>query len=121
MVRGNTFPITVHLEGGNSLPLMLGDEGILKFGVAWPPEPGKLLIDKQVGQGAQDENGAVTIVLEPADTLPLHPGQYVYDVAVQLGPDFYTVVAEGDLILRRNITTPDDAGTDVETEVSADA
>ena len=101
MVRGNTRNLPFALIRDDKEPFLLGDGDFIRFVVkaAYYKEP---LIDKRAGKDAQDANGVCTVILKPADTSSLDVSEYQYDLGIQIGDDFYTIITESPFKLIAN-------------------
>lgn len=101
VIRGtsNTFRITVADADGNLYNLGTGEK--LIFGVKRSHEDTECIILKTATTG---ENGTYTITLDPSDTELCECCRYVYDVAIQSGDDYYSVIETSVFEVKKNVT-----------------
>ena len=101
IVRGTsqTIEIEVMDEEGNSYTLAEGER--LLFGVKRDIKDANFVIFKQV---ARTENGVYTLDIEPADTLGLEIGRYVYDVGLEKGTKYFPVIKVSPFVIEPNVT-----------------
>lgn len=102
IVRGttNTFGITVTDSEGNAMTLSSGQ--VLVFGLKRKPYNEERALVKKITHtiGA----GEYYLELEPEDTAELDPGPYLYDVSLQSGDAFYSVIEPSPFLIKPNVT-----------------
>lgn len=104
MVRGNSLELPVLLSQGDGTPYILAEGEVVRFGIKWAAYDKELLIEKELTAADQDEDGTLVFHLDPRETLELTPGQYLFDIGVQSGTEYYTPISGGVLVLKPNIT-----------------
>lgn len=107
MVRGNSevFALTItDADTGNPYILAQGD--VLRFGVKQSKNSQTRILEKELEQDNSEdaEEGSYTLYLEPKDTLHMPLGEYWYDIGVQIGEDYYTVIDWSPFVLTPNAT-----------------
>lgn len=101
IVRGttNTFAITV-TDANNDLYTLESCE-VVVFGVKRKPEDKEPVIVKTATSGA---NGVYTITLVPSDTAALPYGKYFYDVCLQSGSSYHSIIEPNPFEILPNVT-----------------
>ena len=100
MVRGttNSILVTVYDDDGNLYPLKSGER--LIFGVKSNRNNSACCIKKVLTEGT----GEYAFSLSPADTENLSCGSLHYDVGLQIGSDYYSVIPCSPFTLLHNVT-----------------
>ena len=100
MVRGTTYAVvvSVHDDDGNLRPLEEGE--LLIFGVKTNVNNSECCIEKILTEGT----GEYVFHLSPEDTENLACGRMCYDVGLQSGEDYYTVVPCSPFVLTHRVT-----------------
>lgn len=101
LFSGNTRTIVLDLRSGDSKFELPGD-GAIHFVAKRSRHDEDVALSVSVGPSAKNSDGCYEIPLSVTDTSSLSDGQYQYDIGVQWGNNFVTVV-EGTLIVRRSI------------------
>lgn len=101
MVRGtsNSVVVTVYDETGALYPLKAGEK--LIFGVKSNKNNSACCIKKIITEGT----GEYEFCLSPADTEGLCCGTLCYDVGLQTGEDYYSVIPCSPFVLTHNVTS----------------
>lgn len=101
IVRGttNTFAITV-TDANNDL-YTLADGEVIKFGIKRKKEDADPIFVKTAITG---ENGVYAIVLAPSDTAELPCGKYMYDVGLQSGGAYHSIIEPNVFEILPNVT-----------------
>ena len=92
--RGNTLHLTAVLTNSDGSPYIMGEKDHAVFTVKSTDDMREIpLIQKIIMPADCGENGEIPIKLDPADTVGIETGIYLYDLAVCIGgKDFYTAV-----------------------------
>lgn len=101
LFSGNTRTIVLDLRSGDSR-FELPEDGSVHFVVKRSRHDEDVSLSVSVGPSAKNNDGCYEIPLSVTDTSSLSDGQYQYDIGVQWGNNFVTVV-EGTLIVKRSI------------------
>lgn len=103
VVRGTTniFNITVNDETGAVYELAAGEK--IVFGVKRDTADAEFSVLK-TAEFIEDE-GVYAITLAPADTENLTCEDYVYDVALEAGGNFFNIIEPSPFIIKPNVTT----------------
>ncbi len=101
MVRGSTQMIEIQVVGPEGEPYALLEGEVIRFGVKNSDCSGGYLVKKDSTELIE---GIARIVLRPEDTIEMDPGRYCYDVGLQSGSHYYSVVKYSDFILEPNVT-----------------
>lgn len=104
MVRGNSTDIPVQFFHADDAPYMLGDGEVVRFGLKQTLYTKEILIELELTAAEQEEDGTLVFHLTPQMTLDLAPGQYVFDVGIQSGAEYYTPISGSALVLKPNVT-----------------
>jgi RPA family protein len=103
IVRGttNVLNITVNDETGAVYVLGAGEK--IVFGVKCDHDDAEFTLLKTANFVADE--GVYAVTLTPEDTDCLTCGDYVYDVALQSGANFFNVIEPSPFIIEPNVTT----------------
>ena len=101
MVRGTSREFVFDLLDAEGAAYVPGAADVLRFGIKADAAATVLLVEKAVSVPA---DGQVTVKLVPADTGGLAPGNYVYDVGVESGEDYWDAVVASPFRLGPNVT-----------------
>lgn len=101
LFSGNTRTIVLDLRSGDSR-FELPEDGAVHFVAKRSRHDEDVALSVSVGPSAKNNDGCYEISLSVTDTSSLSDGQYQYDIGVQWGDNFVTVV-EGTLIVKRSI------------------
>lgn len=102
MFAGNTRTIALDLRSGED-PFELPEDGRIRFNAKYSRHDAEAVVSVTVGPAARNSDGEYEIPLDVEDTINLDEGQYKYDIGVQWGENFVTVV-EGTLRVRSSIS-----------------
>jgi hypothetical protein len=83
MNRGDTvaFDFVINDENTDSGIYVLKDDDVLYFGLMDPHQPFEYaLVKKRYTKDDCNEDGIITITIDPSDTLDLYPGVYYYAI-----------------------------------------
>ena len=104
MVRGNSLTQPVLLSQGDGTPYILAEGEVVRFGVKQLAYEKALLIEKELTAADQEEDGTLVIHLAPQETIGLIPGEYLFDIGIQSGAEYYTPISGSALVLKPNVT-----------------
>ena len=105
LVRGSTNTFDIALRDEKGAFYALGSDEILRFGVKKTTAASAYKLVKELTAADLSSTGdAYVLILHPEDTENLESGDYVYDIGMQSGADYYNVVPCSDFILHPNIT-----------------
>lgn len=107
IIRGTTNAFNITVLDANDNPYILADGEELLFGVKKKHEDESHVILKAITSG---ENGVYIVELEPEDTVNLDIGNYVFDVNLETGEDFYNVIESSPFFIKANVTRWGDEG-----------
>lgn len=105
IVRGttNVFEITIKDAYGNPYNLAEGEQ--LLFGMKKTYADREYVFVKTVKTTATtNKDGVYSVIVTPEDTEKCDCCKYHYDVAVQSGEDFYNVIENSVIYIKKNIT-----------------
>lgn len=105
IVRGTTEYYAVSVIGSEGEPYELQTGEILRFGVKSRTDAPTYIIKKELTSEDADEDGEYPIKLEPSDTQNLPFGTYYYDIGLQSGDDYFSVIEASEFIVAKNITS----------------
>lgn len=100
VVRGTTNTIRIDVTDANGMPYVLGTGEVLRFGVKRNAASPGYLIRKDITGGT----GAYLVTLMPEDTIGLTVSQYLFDVGLQSGDNYYNVIPATFFNVLGNIT-----------------
>jgi hypothetical protein len=101
VVRGTTNAINIAVKNADGTPYMLETGEVVVFGVKENYEDDECLILKTTNSLV---NGVAQISIAPDDTAELNVGRYVYDVGLQSGANYYSVIKASDFYITANVT-----------------
>lgn len=101
MVRGTSKTLAITLTDANNDLYTLTEGEVVVFGVKKKPDDDTLLIKKTVTEG---ENGIYTVSIAPTDTAELPYGKYLYDVGLQSGGAYHSIIEPNPFIIQPNVT-----------------
>jgi hypothetical protein len=105
MVRGRTRIFNVRVTDGTGAAYILGTGEKLIFGVKKNYFDSGYLIKKSITSvNATSEPGVYAVVIKPEDTASLTCDIYCYDVGLQSGSDYYSVIDCSHFVIEPNIT-----------------
>ena len=105
MIRGTTniFNITVLDIDGDPYTLLSGEK--LIFGVKRKYTDEEYIFIKTIEAGSADiVDGVYKIMITPQDTNECRWGDYMYDVSIQSGDNFYNIISPSRFTIEKNIT-----------------
>ena len=104
MVRGTSqsFDITLTDAAGDAYTLQDGDK--LIFGIKSNPANTQYDLQKVLTAADVQDDGAYRLSISPSDTITLPVGAYYYDIGLQTGSDYYSVVERSVFDIKWNIT-----------------
>lgn len=102
MFAGNTRTIVLDLRSGDER-FELPEDGRIRFSAKYSRHDTEAVVSVTVDSTARNSDGDYEIPLTVEDTADLDEGQYKYDIGVQWGGNFITVV-EGTLRVRSSIS-----------------
>lgn len=103
MIRGRTERFVLAVANADGSAYTLADGEVLRFGVKrMDTRPDCLLVKELTAENAVE--GGYALTLTPEDTADLVPGHHVYDVGLQSGGDYFTVIEPCDFWLVANVT-----------------
>ena len=102
IVRGttNVFNITVNDESGAVYQLNSGEK--IVFGVKCDTDDAEFTLLKTANFVADE--GVYTVTITPEDTVNLRCDDYIYDVGLQSGANFFSVIEPSPFIVEPNVT-----------------
>lgn len=100
VVRGTTSTIRIDVTDANGTPYALGTGEVLRFGVKRNAASTEYLIRKDITSGT----GSYLVTLTPEDTAGLAITQYLFDVGLQSGENYYNVIPATVFDVQANIT-----------------
>ena len=101
MVRGTSQLIEIRVTGPDGAPYTLLEGDVIRFGVKYHEERPDYLLKKE---STELTGGVTRIALEPEDTGELECGVYKFDIGLQTGEQYLSVVPYSDFVLLPNIT-----------------
>lgn len=102
IVRGTTNTIQIKVYDANGAEYDLGAGERLVFGIKKRAEDDAIIFEKT---GQIIGSGLFNVVIAPEDTEGLAFGQYVYDVGIGNGSDFYNVIKASPFVIAPNVTS----------------
>lgn len=110
MIRGSTRKFNIFLNDSAGEPYELQTDEVIRFGIKIKSSDTDYIIKKELtADDLNTENGAYTLGFTPDDTLHLNFGEYFYDVGVQRGTDYYTIIPYSSFVIAQNITSVEEA------------
>lgn len=103
IVRGTTNVLNITVNDENGAVYTLADGEKIVFGVKCDHDEADFTLLK-TASFVEDE-GVYAVTLTPDDTAGLTCGDYVYDVALQSGANFFNVIEPSPFIIEPNVTT----------------
>lgn len=100
VVRGTTSTIRIDVTDANGTPYALGTGEVLRFGVKQDTASTDYLIRKDITSGT----GSYLVTLTPEDTIGLAVSQYLFDVGLQSGDNYYNIIPATVFDIQANIT-----------------
>lgn len=100
VVRGTTNTIRIDVTDANGTPYALGTGEVLRFGVKQDASSTGYLIRKDITSGT----GSYLVTLMPEDTIGLAVSQYLFDVGLQSGDNYYNIIPATTFDIQANIT-----------------
>lgn len=104
MIRGTTMTLDIGLTDADGAVYTMGENDKLIFGVKSNPENTDYDLKKVLTASDGQTDGSYKLSLTPGDTIDLPIGRYYYDVGLQSGTDYYTVIECSAFELLTNIT-----------------
>lgn len=101
VVRGATTVIVVNATDDAGAPLELSNGAMLIFGVKSNLNNNTCCIKKTITEGT----GEFEFYLRPEDTAALTCGRMCYDVGMQIGSDYFTVIPCSPFTILHNVTS----------------
>lgn len=106
MVRGRTEAFEVPVTDAEGVPYELADGESVIFGIKKNAKDNAAIFTKLA---THEGSGVYRISLIPEDTESIDPGDYVYDVGLRSGTDFFTIIEISPFTLLPNVTKRSDA------------
>ena len=102
IVRGttNTFSVDIVDEDGEAYTLDTGE--LLRFGIKKAATDAEYIVEKEFSTAGAD--GSYGFTLDPADTINLPFGKYLYDIGLQSGTDYFNVIPASDFVVGYIVT-----------------
>lgn len=103
--RGKTAVFSLEIideDTGNQYSLESGE--ILRFGVKKSTDDAEYLIEKELTSADEEQDGSYTVAIDPDDTIDLATGTFHYDVGLQSGSDYWSVIPYSDFVIGPNAT-----------------
>ena len=104
MIRGTTMTLDIGLTDADGAAYTMGANDKLIFGVKSNPQNTAYDLKKVLTSSDAQTGGSYKLSLTPSDTIDLPIGRYYYDVGLQSGSDYYTVIECSAFDLLTNIT-----------------
>lgn len=101
IVRGTSNTLTLSVVDANGDGYTLSEGEKLLFGVKEKPEDAELLIKKII---TECTDGVCTLEFDPADTIDLKYGRYIYDIGLRSGGKYYPVIKASPFVIEPNVT-----------------
>ena len=111
IVRSRTYKLKIRLTGSDGQPYTLQTDDKLIFGIKKNFSDPNYACKKVVTSDAAipEQDGVYAIQIDPADTSSMYPcSEYFYDVGLQRGAAYYSVIDASRLYLRGNVTSKED-------------
>lgn len=103
MIRGRTETLIIAVSDADGTDYTLAEGEVLRFGIkAGEGAENYLLVKELTTVHAVD--GGYALSLAPEDTEDLPAGRFKYDVGLQIGGDYYTVIPPSEFHLIGNVT-----------------
>lgn len=105
MVRGSslTLELTVITDSESGFTPVSGD--VFRFGVKRCYTDSSFVLSKTYqGSSYSTTTDSLSIAIAPSDTASLEVGEYVYDIGLQRGNNYYPIITQSRFILEPNIT-----------------
>lgn len=106
IVRGTSNTLAIAVTDANSNPYTLQAGEVIVFGVKKNASDEDYVLLKTATQGA---DGVYNIEINPEDTAGVEPGEYVYDVGLESGVEYYNIIPLTKLLIVANVTKWGDA------------
>lgn len=103
IVRGTTRSMGIRVTAMDGSAYTLGNDEILRFGVMRHPGDSAYVFVKEM-TAADLSEGEYVFTIKPVDTANLEFGCYVYDVGLQSGNNYYSVIECDDFRVVHNVT-----------------
>ena len=103
MIRGRTQAFALVVTDVDGSPYTLADGEVLRFGVKHMALSQDCLLVKEL-TAADAVDGSYVLTLTPEDTAGLPVGHHVYDVGLQSGSHYFTIIEPSDFWLMANVT-----------------
>lgn len=107
IVRGRTVPLELEITDANGNLYTLAEGETILFGIKKNPTDDAPIFVKAAE--AKTAPGAYGVTITPEDTLDLVPGGYYYDVGLETGGDYYTIIEPSPITIQANVTAKGDA------------
>lgn len=91
IARGRSARIKITLRTKTGEPYILDSEDFLQFGIKSDPDAELYLIHRNL-VAVNSESGIYAVMLEPSDTILAKFGTYYYDIGLQKGAHYYSIV-----------------------------
>lgn len=103
VIRGRTESFILTVADADGGAYALADGEVLRFGVKHTASSTTYLLVKEMTATDASESGYL-LTLTPEDTAEMPSGHHVYDVGLQSGSDYYTVIEPSEFELVANVT-----------------
>ena len=101
IVRGSSKTLAVTVTDADNALYTLASGEVLVFGVKKKPDDDTLLIKKTATSG---KNGVYNFSIAPSDTAELPHGKYMYDVGLQAGGAYHSIIEPNPFVIQPNVT-----------------
>lgn len=106
LIRGTTLTLYVSVKpSGSDSEFIPEPDDVFRFGVKKNSFEESYVINRSYASTAYDtDNGYLAIELKPVDTISLKCGDYAFDIGLERGDDYYTLIGPSKLTILPNIT-----------------
>ena len=105
LTRARTHALIVSLTDASGNPYVMSNDEFLIFGVKKNLSSNTYLVNKKIDSTAtNDTEGQYIFEITPNDTANLTPDTYYWDIGLQRGTKYYSVVDTSRLVLEGNVT-----------------
>ena len=106
LVRGDTLQLSIcNIKTQNGEDYVLSDTDVIYLDVKKNASDRIAAFRKSVTAADYDDNGVLSIMIYPEDTVALPPGDYFFDVRLYMDDsNIYTIIPMSKLKIVRNVT-----------------